>query len=73
MCRLDVDRSRIYLDLILNSLGEAARQALNQMDARTYVFQSEFAKKYIALGRSEGVAEGRAEGEARGRALFLVR
>jgi hypothetical protein len=67
--RLDVDRSRMYLDLILISLGEAARQALGQMDARTYQFQSDFARKYIALGKSEGVAEG----EARGRAALIIR
>ena len=58
--RLDFDHSKIYLDLILNSLTEAARQALNKMDTRTYVYQSEFARTYIARGRSEGEAHGRA-------------
>jgi hypothetical protein len=57
---LDVDRSKIYCDLIHHSLGEAARQALKKVDARTYVYQSDFARKYIAQGRAEGVAEGRA-------------
>jgi hypothetical protein len=57
---LDADRSKIYFDLILNSLGEAARRALNQMDARTYEYQSDFARKYIAQGRAEGEANGRA-------------
>jgi hypothetical protein len=61
---LDADRSRIYLDLIINSLGEAARQALKTMDARTYEYQSDFAREFIALGRAEGKAEGRAEGQA---------
>lgn len=37
---LDLDRKKIYLDLILNSLGEAARAALKKMDARTYEYQS---------------------------------
>ncbi len=59
--RLDAERSKIYFDLIMGSLGEAARQALNQMDARTYVYQSDFARHYIAVGRSEGAAEGRVE------------
>jgi hypothetical protein len=58
---LDADRSKIYLDLIMSSLGEAARQALSHMDARTYEYQSDFARRYIAEGRSEGVAEGRVE------------
>jgi hypothetical protein len=57
---LDVDRAKIYCDLIVNSLGEAARQALNNMDARTYEYQSDFARQYIAQGRAEGEAAGRA-------------
>ena len=54
---LDADRSKIYFDLIMGSMGEAARQALNQMDARTYEYQSDFARHY----KSEGAAEGRVE------------
>jgi predicted transposase YdaD len=74
---LDADRSKIYFDLILNSLGEAARQALKNMDTRKYEYQSDFARQYIAQGRAEGAAEGRsegrAEGEALGRAALIVR
>lgn len=55
---LDADRKKIYLDLILGSLGEAAREALEKMDARTYVYQSDFARQYLAQGREEGRAEG---------------
>jgi hypothetical protein len=62
---LDANRSEIYLDLIMNSLGEAARQALKKMDARKYEFQSDFARQYIALGRTEG--------EVRGRAALILR
>jgi hypothetical protein len=54
---LDPDRKKIYLDLILNSLGEAAREALKKMDARTYEYQSDFARQYIAQGRAEGYVE----------------
>ena len=54
---LDSDRSKIYFDLIMNSLGEAARLALNQMDARTYEYQSDFARYHIAKGKAEGRAE----------------
>lgn len=50
--RLDSDRSNVYLDLILNALGEAARKASEQMDVETYEFQSEFARTYIAVGRA---------------------
>jgi hypothetical protein len=54
---LDSDRSRVYRDLIFHSLSEAARQALGQMDARTYEFQSDFARHCIARGRAEGIAK----------------
>ena len=57
---LDADRSKIYCDLVISSLGEAARQALTSMDARTYVYQSDFARRYIAQGLAEGLAHARA-------------
>jgi hypothetical protein len=57
---LDADRSRIYVDLIMSSLGEAARQALGNMDAQKYEYQSEFARRYVAEGRRSGEREGRA-------------
>ena len=49
---LDADRSKIYFDLIMSSLGEAARQALEKMDARNYEYQSDFARRYVAQGRA---------------------
>ncbi len=58
---LDADRSKLYCDLILSSLSEAAQQALAEMDAHTYEYQSDFARRYVA------------EGEVRGRADLLVR
>jgi len=63
---LDEDRSRLYFDLVLTSLSEAAERELRTMDPAKYEFQSDFAKHYIALGRHEGKAEGRAEGKAEG-------
>jgi hypothetical protein len=78
---LDADRSKIYFDLIMNSLGEAARQALMTMDAQKYEYQSDFARRYIAQGRKEGrkegvkdgLAKGLEEGEAHGRVALLIR
>ena len=49
---LDDERSRFYGDLVLNSLNEAARRALEAM-MKGYEYQSEFAKKYVAQGRAE--------------------
>jgi len=62
---LDDDRARLYYDLVYNSLNEAARRALEAM-MKGYEYQSDFAKKYVAQGRSEGNAEGTA------RALLTV-
>jgi hypothetical protein len=64
---LDVDRADLYVDLIINSLNEAARRALMNMDLRKlkYQFQSEWAR--------EQFAERMAEGELRGRAALIIR
>ncbi|MGK3992250.1 hypothetical protein WME86_03055 [Sorangium sp. So ce1024] len=58
------ERARFYGDLVLNSLNEAARQALEAM-MKGYEYQSDFAKKYVAFGRDEGRREGRVEARAR--------
>jgi post-segregation antitoxin (ccd killing protein) len=56
---LDEERSRFYFDLLVNSVNEATRRALEAM-MKGYVYQSDFAKKYFAQGRDEGTAEARA-------------
>src|SRR2546425_936477 len=61
----------------MNSLGEAARDALKTMATQKYEFQSDFARHYIALGRKESQAPGRrflraAERHVRGRRAMLV-
>lgn len=51
---LDIDRTRIYTDLVLQALGPAARHILETaMLPENYVFKSDFARKYIAMGRVE--------------------
>jgi len=54
---LDAERSRLYCDLVLHSLPEAARRALQAMDASKYEYQSEFARRYYGQGKADGVAE----------------
>jgi hypothetical protein len=56
-----------------NSLNAAARRALEAM-MKGYEYQSDFAKKYVAQGRTEGRVEGRVEGrtEEAARALLTV-
>jgi hypothetical protein len=53
---LDDERGRMYVDLVLNSLSDAARRELITMDPAKYEYQSDFAKRYIGLGRAEGRA-----------------
>lgn len=53
---LDADRSRLYYDLVLSSLSEAARRALQSMDPLKYEYQSDFAKRYVAKGRADLIA-----------------
>ena len=53
---LDDERARFYYDLVYNSLGEAARRALEAM-MKGYEYQSDFAKKYVAQGRDQGRVE----------------
>jgi hypothetical protein len=62
---LDADRSKLYFDLIMNSLSEAARQALKAMDLQKYEYQSDFARHYVA--------QGVAQGEVRGCASLILR
>ena len=54
---LDAERSRLYCDLVLHSLPEAAREALKDMNRFNYEYQSDFARQHIAEGRAEGRAQ----------------
>ena len=57
--RLDADRSKLYFDLTMASLSEAARRELQTMDLAKYEYQSDFAKHYVAQGQATGEAQGR--------------
>jgi hypothetical protein len=57
--QLGDERARFYGDLVLNSLNEAARRALEAM-MKGYEYQSDFAKKYVAQGVAQGEATARA-------------
>jgi hypothetical protein len=63
---LDDDVSRLYFDLVSNSLSEAARRALKSMDISKYEYQSEFARRYVAQGMQEGLQQGLEQGLRRG-------
>lgn len=56
---LDAERQRLYYDLVLVSLNEATRRALEQellMQPVKYEYKSDFARTYLAKGRVEGEA-----------------
>ena len=60
---LDDNRARLYADLVVSSLPEAVRSALEKlMESGKYEYQSNFARKYFAQGREEGRLVGRQEG-----------
>lgn len=66
---LDEERAKLYADLVLQALPQAARRMLEAlMEARKYEYQSDFAKKYLNQGIAEGTATGKAEGKAEGQA-----
>jgi hypothetical protein len=66
VARLEDERARFYGDLVLTSLNEAARKAL-EAQMKGYEYQSEFAKKYVAQGREQGLEQGREQGLEQGR------
>ncbi|MDI1483319.1 hypothetical protein [Polyangium sp. y55x31] len=68
----DPDRKAIYMDIVLYSLGEAARRAIEAFMLKNYRPQSEFGRKFFAEGHAEGLAEGHAEGLAEGHAEGLL-
>jgi hypothetical protein len=70
---LDAERSTLYCDLILHSLPEAARRALQTMDTSKYEYQSEFARRYFGQGKAAGKAEGRVVGRVEGRVEIILR
>ena len=53
---LDEDRARFYCDLVYTSINDAARRA-PETKMKGYEYQSDFAKKYVAQGRVEGLTE----------------
>jgi hypothetical protein len=53
---LEEDRAKLYFDLVYNSLNDAARRTLEAM-MKGYEYQSDFAKKYVAQGLTQGRTE----------------
>ena len=64
---LDPERAKLYADLILMHLGEAARRALEAKMMTNYQSQSEFFRNLEEKWRTEGREQGRTEGREQGR------
>jgi hypothetical protein len=64
---LDADRARLYLDVIFLHVPQVTRKHLEAiMASGNYEFQSDFAKKYIAVGLEKGREEGLEKGIEKG-------
>jgi hypothetical protein len=53
---LDEERARFYGDLVYNSLGKAARHALEEM-MKGYEYQGDFAKRCYTQGHEDGLVQ----------------
>ena len=59
---LDTSHSPLYLDLVLSAVTPSVRAGLTQLMKTKYEFQSDFAKKYVAIGEEQGIEQGREQG-----------
>jgi hypothetical protein len=57
----DEGRAAIYTDILIASVAAARTYWEKMMQPRKYEFQTEFARKYVAMGREEGREECREE------------
>jgi Domain of unknown function (DUF4351) len=65
---IDDERFRLYLDFVIDSLTKSnPGLAETIMNSLGYEYQSDFARRYVAQGRTEGKTEGKAEGRMEGR------
>jgi hypothetical protein len=63
---LTEEQQKLYWDVILPSLPESVRRILEARVIKGYVYQSDFARKYVSQGRAEGRTQGRAQGRVEG-------
>jgi len=70
---LPEESKKLYWDFIMARWPELARQAMEARMIKGYQYQSDFARKYISLGRKQGLEKGRAKGREEGREEGLRR
>jgi predicted transposase YdaD len=70
---IDVERSRLYLDLIQISFSQNIPEAFEiTMNSLGYEYQGAFARRYYGQGKTEGQMEGWAKGKAEGRMELIL-
>jgi hypothetical protein len=70
---VEADRAKLYADLVLAVLPEAARVHLEAlMSTGTYEYQSDFARLYFSEGQAKGQEQGREQGRAEGEARSVL-
>jgi flagellar biosynthesis/type III secretory pathway protein FliH len=71
LAELSEDEQKLYWDVIMSSLPELVRRAVEVRMIKGYEYQSDFARKYysqgLEKGRNEGLEKGRNEGLEKGR------
>ena len=71
---IDVERSRLYLDLIQISLPKNISEVFETaMNSLGYEYQGDFARRYYGQGKAEGKAEGKVEGKVEGRMELILK
>jgi hypothetical protein len=66
LAELSEDEQKLYWDVILSSLPELVRRAVEARMIKGYEYQSDFARKYYSQGLEKGRDEGRDEGREEG-------
>jgi Domain of unknown function (DUF4351) len=65
---IDDERFRLYFDFVIYFLSKSNPDlAETIMNSLGFEYKSDFARRYVAQGRTEGKTEGKAEGKAEGR------
>ncbi|AKT42186.1 hypothetical protein [Chondromyces crocatus] len=72
IAKVPPERQRLYIDVVLSSLNQAARRSLEAKMKNGYVYQSNFARSYVAQGRREGLLEGERNGLVTGKAQAVL-
>jgi hypothetical protein len=69
---LDADRARLYLDLVVNSLHDAARAVFEALMQGNYEYQADYSRKFYGQGLEKGIEKGIEKGVVVGEVAALL-